>query len=86
MKQTYMIIAGASFIAMFLAGIWPRACLDKAKRMLEAKGEDPHQQFGFAEIKKLDPKLSRQYRTGLAISIVCGVAFAVFVMLALHSK
>lgn len=86
MKQTYMLIAGASFIAMFLAGIWPRACLDKAKRMLQAKGEDPNQQFGFAKIKELDPKLSRQYRIGLAISIICGAVFSVFTMLAVFGK
>ena len=86
MKETYMLIAGASFIAMFLTGIWPRACLDKAKRMLQAKGEDPNQEFGFAKIKELDPKLFRQYRIGLAVSMVCGVAFFVFMMLAVFGK
>lgn len=83
MKQTYLIAAGACFMASFLVGIWPKACLDKARRMLAAKGEDPNQKFGVAKIRELNAGLSRQYRTGLVIATLCSIAFAVFTMLAL---
>lgn len=81
-----MIVAGAAFIASFLIGIWPKACLDKAKRLLAAKGEDPNQTFGFAKIQELDRRLAQQYRTGLALSTVGWLVFMVFTMLAVFGR
>ena len=86
MKQTYMILAGASFLAMFFTGIWPKVCLAKFQKILQDHGEDPNQKFGKEKMKELDPQLYRKWKTGFIVTTLFSALFIVFTLLAFFAR
>jgi len=86
MNEQYITIAGISFLAMLTMSIWPRQCIDKAKKILERKGENPNQKVTFKRMKELDSKLYKQYLTGLFIWIPCCLLFVGFTLLAVFKN
>ena len=86
MKETYILVAGASFVAMLLAGLWPKACLSKFQKALREQGEDPHQRFGLQKMKQLDPKLYRNWKAGFIVSSVFAASFVVSAFLAFLNR
>jgi len=80
MNHEYAIAAGVSFIAMLVLSIWPRATLDKAKVLLQARGEDPDQYFGYSKMRQLDHKLARTWMIGFVMSVLPGICFVYFIV------
>ena len=78
----YTMLAGLSFGAIVLSGLWPKACLAKMPELLKKKGEDPNQPYGPRKMKELDPKLYRSWKTGFIISSVFAILFILFALLA----
>ena len=86
MKETYIVLAGASFVVMFITGIWPRVCLTKFQKVLEDHGEDPNQSFGIGKMKELAPNLFRSWLAGVVVTSVFSIAFLVFGLLAFLNR
>ena len=80
------MVSAISFLIGLVLSIWPRQCTDKFKKILERKGEDPNQHVTFKMMKELDPKLYKQYLTGLISWIPFGASFFVFGVLAALNK
>jgi len=69
------IVAGISFLALILAGVWPHSRMDKLKKIAQSRGENPNQTLSWAKMKELDPRLFRQWKIGFSIQLLLAIVF-----------
>ena len=86
MNEKYIMISAISFVVGLAVSIWPRQCIDNFKKILARKGEDPNQRVTFKKMKELDPKLYKQYLTGLILWIPFCLSFFGFALAAVMEK
>ena len=84
--SSFTVIAGVSFIGFLLVSLWPKSCLDRAKRRLQEQGEDPNISFGFRRLRAIAPASYRNYLVGLVVSALFGIAFFVSALLAFMNR
>ena len=80
MSGLFILLAGISFVAGFFGFTCARGCLLRASRMVEKDGEDIGPgKLAFAKLAKIDPRLARHYRIGMAVwltSAICCIGFS----------
>ena len=84
MNGCFALLSGLSFVIGFFAFTWARGCLLRGKRMLMERDENAEP--GKLELSKLaaiDGRLASQYRIGMMIWLVSGLACIGFALAAI---
>jgi len=75
----FVLLSGTSFVVGFFAFTWSRGCLHQTMRLLEERDEDlGGGKLEYSRMAEVDSRLARNYRMGLVIWVVSGVAFVGF--------